>query len=307
MMDNMPPVTKNLLIINVLAFAATYVASLYGMDLEDLCGLHFVLSSNFRVYQLFTYMFMHHGFTHIFFNMFAVWMFGRIMEVTMGSRRFLLFYLVCGIGAGLTQELAQYVHYLSRGLDMYGQVDTGYAVISVADYLNAWTTVGASGCVYGVLLSFGMTFPNERMFIIPIPVPIKAKYFVVGYAVIEFLYAFLGSSDGVAHVAHLGGMLFGLLLILYWRNGGGGRNRGGRYGWGGSSGNNWNVRSWFARFRREGKPRFTVSQGGRFEQEMEYNRRKKAEEQEMDRILDKVRKHGYGSLTEDEKRRLFRN
>ncbi|MGM9679860.1 MAG: rhomboid family intramembrane serine protease [Bacteroidaceae bacterium] len=298
-MGNMPPVTKNLLIINVLFFAGSYASSLYGLELEDLLGLHFVLASNFHVYQLFTYMFMHHGFAHLFFNMFAVWMFGRIMEVTMGQRRFLLFYLLCGIGAGLTQEVAQYVHYVYSGLGEFSQVNLGYQVVSMSDYLDAWTTVGASGCVYGVLLSFGMSYPEERMFIIPIPVPIKAKYFVVGYAVIELLYATLGSSDGVAHVAHLGGMLFGLLLILYWRRSDrNGSSMGGVFD---------GIRRWFSGLGRRRDSRFKVNYGGKFGQEMEYRRRKKMEEEEMDRILDKVRKHGYGSLTEDEKRRIFRH
>ena len=298
-MGNMPPVTKNLLIINVLFFAGSYASSLYGVDLEDMLGLHFLLASDFHVYQLFTYMFMHHNFYHLFFNMFAVWMFGRIMEATMGQRRFILFYLLCGIGAGLTQEVAQYAHYLYAGLGEFGQVNTGYQIVGMSDYLNAWTTVGASGCVYGVLLSFGMAYPEERMFIIPIPVPIKAKYFVVGYAVIELLYALLGPSDGVAHVAHLGGMLFGLLLILYWRRSD--RNRG-NGGWSFDG-----IKRWLTGLGRRGGNRFMVERGGKFGQEMEYNQRKKMEEDELDRILDKVRKHGYGSLTEEEKRRIFRH
>ena len=178
-------------------------------------------------------------------------------------------------------------------------MNTGYQIVSMPDYLNAWTTVGASGCVYSVLLSFGMAYPEERMFIIPIPVPIKAKYFVVGYAVIELLYALLGPSDGVAHVAHLGGMLFGLLLILYWRRSD--RNRG-NGGWSFDG-----IKRWLSGLGRRGGNRFMVERGGKFGQEMEYNQRKKMEEDELDRILDKVRKHGYGSLTEEEKRRIFRH
>lgn len=298
-MNYIPPVTKNLLIINVLFFAGKYVASLYGIDLSDVLGLHFVLASHFHAYQIFTYMFMHHDFTHIFFNMFAVWMFGRIMETTLGPKRFLFYYLTCGLGAGMIQEGVQYIHYLSMGLDGFDQVNTGMGIMQMGDFLNRWVCVGASGCVYGVLLSFGMTYPEERMFIIPFPFPIKAKYFVVGYAVIELLYAVGGTSDGVAHFAHLGGMLFGFLLLMYWRNGGGNGGSGIDLG-------SW-LKDFFSRLKRKKEPHITVSQGGKYNQDMEYRQRKKADEEEMDRILDKVKKHGYGSLSESEKQKLFRN
>ena len=215
-MNTMPPVTKNLLIINVLAFASTYVAGLYGIDLKDLLGLHFFLASDFRIYQIVTYMFMHANFQHIFFNMFAVWMFGRTLEHVLGSKRFLTYYMVCGIGAGLVQELVQYVQYAME-LSHYENVNTGLAIIPMAEFLNMMTTVGASGAVYGILLAFGMLFPESKMFVFPIPFPIKAKFFVIGYAVIELFAGFGSSGDGVAHFAHLGGMIFGFLLIMYWR------------------------------------------------------------------------------------------
>lgn len=214
-MNNLPTVTKNLLIINVLFFLGTLVAQRYGVDLENLLGLHFFLASDFKLYQFFTYMFMHAGFTHIFFNMFALWMFGRVLENVWGPKRFLTFYLVCGLGAGLTQEVVQYVEYL-LSWSHYTSVNTGTAIISMGAFLNEINTVGASGAVYGILLGFGMLFPNERLFIFPIPFPIKAKFFVVGYFMLELLLGF-GGSDGVAHFAHLGGMIFGLILILYWR------------------------------------------------------------------------------------------
>lgn len=216
-MNQIPPVTKNLLIINVLAFIATLTFQRSGVDLNNLLGLHFFMASDFRLYQLVTYMFMHGGFTHIFFNMFAVWMFGRILERVWGSRNFLIFYLVCGIGAGLTQEIVQYGEYMLT-LREYTSVNLGYAVVPMAEYLNMMNTVGASGAVYGILLGFGMTFPNEKIFIFPLPMPIKAKYFVAIYALIEiFSGIYNASADNVAHFAHLGGMLFGLLLIIYWR------------------------------------------------------------------------------------------
>ena len=216
-MNNLPTVTKNLLIINVLCFFGMFVARKYGVDIENMLGLHFFLASDFNLGQLITYMFMHANFSHIFFNMFAVWMFGRVLEQVWGPKRFLTYYLICGIGAGLIQELVQYLEYAFT-LSNYDSVNLGIAggIIPMEEYLNMMTTVGASGAVYGILLAFGMLFPNSQMFIFPLPFPIKAKYFVIGYAVLE-LFLGLGGGDGVAHFAHLGGMLFGLILIIYWR------------------------------------------------------------------------------------------
>ncbi|MBU3852790.1 MULTISPECIES: rhomboid family intramembrane serine protease [Bacteroides] len=220
-MNNLPTVTKNLLIINVLCFLGMFVAERYGIDINHLLGLHFFLASDFNIGQLVSYMFMHANFSHIFFNMFALWMFGRVLEQVWGPKRFLTYYIVCGIGAGLVQELVWGMEYVFVWSN-FASVDTGVGIISMEGFLNELTTVGASGAVYGILLAFGMLFPNSQMFVFPIPMPIKAKYFVIGYAVLE-LFLGLGGSDGVAHFAHLGGMLFGLILILYWRkkNGGG--------------------------------------------------------------------------------------
>lgn len=241
-MNTMPTVTKNLLIINVLMFLGTIVAQSYGLDLAQYLGLHFFLSENFNVAQLVTYMFMHGGFTHLFFNMFAVWMFGRILEQVWGPKRFLFFYLVCGIGAGLIQELVTGISYyqIKAGLppeavevvfregaqalqSNMNFVDPGMANLNAA--LNG-ATVGASGAVYAILLGFGMLFPNQPLFIFPLPFPIKAKYFVIGYAVIELWSGLANNpSDNVAHFAHLGGMIFGFILIMYWRK----KNRGDGY------------------------------------------------------------------------------
>ena len=214
-MNNLPTITKNLLIINVLCFFGSIVAQRYGINLNDYLGLHFFLADNFNTAQFITYMFMHANFQHIFFNMFAVWMFGRVLEEVWGPRRFLFYYIVCGIGAGLVQEVVLYLEYAFDWSD-YTMVDTGMGIISMSEFLNQLNTVGASGAVYGILLAFGMLFPNSEMFVFPIPFPIKAKFFVIGYAVIELLLG-VSSHDGVAHFAHLGGMIFGIFLILNWR------------------------------------------------------------------------------------------
>lgn len=214
-MNNMPTITKNLLIINILCFAATFVAERYGVDLSNLLGLHFFKADDFNVLQLFTYLFMHASFSHIFFNMFALWMFGQILERVWGPKRFLFYYLVCGVGAGLVQEVVQYVDY-SMVLSNYEMVNMGGVAIPMSTYLNQMTTVGASGAIYGILLAFGMLFPNERLFIFPLPVPIKAKFFIAIFFVIELLQGF-AQNDSVAHFAHLGGMIFGFFLILHWK------------------------------------------------------------------------------------------
>ncbi|MCR4994977.1 MAG: rhomboid family intramembrane serine protease [Bacteroidales bacterium] len=319
---NMPPVTKNLLIINILMLLAKYVAVRYGIDFDDLLGLHFFLASDFRLYQFFTYLFVHADIWHLFFNMFAVWMFGRLMEQVMGSQRFLFYYLVCGLGAGLVQEGVQYIEYIISGLQAYNSVNIEGMTMPMDAYLNRWTTIGASGAVYGILLSFGMTFPEERLFIIPFPFPIKAKWLVIGYAVIELMSAMGNRGDNVAHMAHLGGMLFGLALILYWRKKGGGNNHFYGGGYGGFGGNDsyftryedvtdradrpgvlQRVKQWWANLR---KPKMRVHEGSsKHADDMAWRQQKKDREEEIDRILEKVKKGGYDSLTADEKRKLF--
>ena len=211
----LPPVVKNILIINVLLYLATFTMNRFHIDLTDYLGVHFFLASDFKPYQLITYMFMHGNFEHLFFNMFALWMFGNTLENIWGSKRFLLFYMVCGIGAGLCQEVVQYIQYATT-LAQYDSVNLGGGqVISMASYLNLMNTVGASGAIYGLLLAFGMMFPNSMIYLYFF-VPIKAKWFVIGYAVIELVSGFIGGGN-VAHFAHLGGMLFGLILILVWK------------------------------------------------------------------------------------------
>lgn len=173
------------------------------------------MASDFRLHQLFTYMFMHGGFEHLFFNMFAVWMFGQVFERVWGPRRYLFFYVACGVGAGLVQEVVQFVQY-ETVLSGYQYVDMGGYNIPMDQYLNLMTTVGASGAVYAILLAYGMTFPNQPVYIYFL-LPLKAKYFVLIYIVLELVLGLSQKGDGIAHFAHLGGMLFAFLIIMYWR------------------------------------------------------------------------------------------
>lgn len=312
MFKQMPPVTKNLIIINCIVYLAQLVAEQRGVDLVGLFGLHFAAASDFGLYQLVTYMFLHGSLTHLFFNMFSLWMFGRLIENTMGLRRFLVYYFVCGIGAGVCQEVWQAGEFYLRGMNDYAFVTDGYrTMIPMAEYLNGWTTIGASGACYGVLLAFGMTFPNERIMLLIPPIPMKAKYFVVGYAAIELFSAFT-SNGNIAHFAHLGGMLFGFLLILYWRN----KGRGRRF----ESWETWTPRRnrtvgekmkdwWRKRFSR--KPGMKLHKGGKSfkdrDADYEYNEQRRQKQQRVDEILDKIRRSGYENLTDEEKRTLFEN
>ena len=308
-MRTSPPITKNLLIINTICYLAYIVLSGRGVNLNGIFGLHYIQASEFYLYQLVSYMFMHASFMHLFFNMFALWMFGSVIERTFGQKKFLTFYLVCGLGAALCQELSQaaMVYSLIAG---QGGTLTDFLHRSPLDRaaLNGMTTVGASGCIYGVLLAFGMTFPEERMFIFPLPIPIKAKWFVCGYIAIELFMALSQQSDGVAHVAHLGGMLFGYLLIKAWRKRSSSFN-----GWDGYEVKDeaqtilGRIRRWLHLDRKDnddlnyGKRNTTAKN----QQDWDYNARNKKQEDEIDKILDKIRRSGYQSLTEEEKRKLF--
>ena len=294
--------TKNLLIVNFLAFAATWVLELRGIDLAQLLGLHFFLASDFHFYQFFTYMFLHGGFTHIFFNMFALWMFGSVIERVWGPKKFIFYYIVCGIGAGITQELVQYGTYMVEGIAAYQYVNAGGVQMTTDAYINLWTTIGASGAVYGILLAFGMIFPNERLFIIPFPFPIKAKWLVMGYIAIELFSAMSGPGDGVAHMAHLGGMLFGFLLIRYWQ-----KHPDSSQGFGRSRGQEFfeNLKRRYDQRQQQNSHMNAEHTDPRHETDEEYNARKRKDQEEVDAILDKIRKSGYDSLTKEEKKKLF--
>ncbi len=237
-LSQIPPVTKNLIIINLLVWLAEALVRGFGSRIVDVLGLHYVGASSFNPVQLLTYMFVHAPSTplHVLFNMFTLWMFGRILEQVWGSRRFFVFYMVCGVGAALVQEgvwALSWMHdYVSGIAPLNGMTyDSMHAVVeqavrsgdpsflsAIASYKDSIITVGASGAIFGLLLGFAFVFPDMPLYLFFIPVPVKAKYMVIGYGVIEFFLGVGGSSSTVAHFAHLGGMLVALIILLWWRH-----------------------------------------------------------------------------------------
>jgi membrane associated rhomboid family serine protease len=264
-----PPVVKNLLIINGLMLLAAYsFKESIGVDFWEIFGLHYFESDKFSPYQIVTYMFMHGDLTHIFFNMFAVWMFGSAIENAWGSKRFLIYYLLTGFGAailhygiiyleispflaqldliisspsatavadfassqngsdilnGINQEASSYFYNLKQSyIANPDSTEIGSKMSAFLSELSEYikdspNVVGASGSLFGILLAFGMMFPNMRLMLLFPPIPIKAKYLVIGYGVMELYSAFQNNpNDNVAHFAHLGGMLFGFLIIKFW-------------------------------------------------------------------------------------------
>ena len=254
----LPPVVKNLLIINGLFYLATVVLGESGnIDLSQYLGLHYFTSEYFQPFQIVTHLFMHGSLAHIFSNMFALWMFGSVLENFWGPKKFLIFYLICGVGAAFTHLAvtgydihnlreaavaysnhadpasfslfirnyvpAEYVTQFNavyaqmRGIHSYeatqGSIHLVQDLVRVTENIP---TVGASGAVFGVLLGFGMLFPNTYLFLLFPPIPIKAKYFVFFYGLFELWAGFTGASSDIAHFAHLGGMLFGFILIKFW-------------------------------------------------------------------------------------------
>ena len=189
-----PPVVQNLIIANCVIYLAMSLIPAVNHLFSEYLQLFWIGSPYFHSYQFVTYMFLHGGFAHLFSNMFALWMFGRTLEYELGSKRFLTYYMICGIGAALFQ-----IAVAALTGDIYFRV------------------VGASGAVFGLLLAFGVMHPNNMIYIIPLPFPIKAKWFVVGYAVLEIALGWSGANTGVAHFAHVGGMLWGLLLLYWWK------------------------------------------------------------------------------------------
>lgn len=262
----LPPVVKNLLIVNALFFLATITfQNVYNIDLTDYLGLHYFGAEKFSPYQFITYMFMHGGFSHILFNMFALWMFGNVLENVWGPKRFLIYFLVTGIGAALIHYIVFYIeissvlsainnflddpsnekihafinssnmkiasyemqnHFnefvrdynavISTNPERAIQLAMNYMTQYRIDFLNAPVVIGASGAVFGILLAFGMMFPNAMLYIF-FAIPMKAKYFVILYGAIELFSGFYDTTSNVAHFAHLGGMIFGYFLIIYWK------------------------------------------------------------------------------------------
>ena len=223
--NELPVVVKNLLIINGLLFLATVSLSNLGIDLVKMFGLHQFQSNDFRPHQLITHIFMHGSFTHLFFNMFALWMFGKILENIWGEKRFLIYYMITGIGAAFIHLLISQYQIISISnqipelvsIAIEGKYNPSIPLSKKLTQLIITPTVGASGAVFGLLLAFGMLFPNALLYLY-FAIPIKAKYFVIGYGILE-LYAGISNNpaDNVAHFAHLGGMIFGYILIKYWK------------------------------------------------------------------------------------------
>lgn len=232
--SGIPPVVRNLILINVIMLLATYVAnSAFQIDLIRYLGLHYPKSPLFEPYQFITHMFMHGGITHIFFNMFALFIFGRVLETVWGPKRFFIYYIVTGLGAALVHELVIGVQYakvasiltpeqmqmvIERGADLVKQnmTFTDPAMRQMNSLINV-STVGASGAVFGILLAFGVLFPNTQLMLLFPPIPIKAKWLVIGYGGLELYLAITQPGSNIAHAAHLGGMIFGYILIRYWR------------------------------------------------------------------------------------------
>jgi membrane associated rhomboid family serine protease len=254
-LSNIPPIVKNLIIINVILLLATNLTPGLFLrlgsesNLTDILGMHYWQSSKFSPVQLITYMFMHGGLAHLFFNMLALYMFGGALESFWGPKRFLFFYLVTGIGAGIVQQLFltfDYNHIISvlnesissnsasilanhqevlTVLGHYCQLDnisskTTLEIIEIKKtFLNSIPpTVGASGSISGLLLAFWWLFPEVKLFVFPIPIPIKARILIPLFALYELYNGFrMNPNDNIAHFAHLGGMLFGAILIIYWK------------------------------------------------------------------------------------------
>jgi len=234
--SNIPPVTKNLLFINIGLFVISFLTDkISGLDLNTILGLYYFKSTAFKPIQILTHMFMHGGFMHIIFNMYALFLFGQILERVWGGKRFLIYYLATGLGAAFFYTLVNHfqIQYLIKHMDasVVKQIfDEGVAVINnhqnyidiQSGKLNALVNspcVGASGAIFGLLLGFGMLFPETPLMIMFIPIPIKAKYFVAIYAAIELFSGVANRpGDNVAHFAHLGGLIFGFILIKIWQN-----------------------------------------------------------------------------------------
>ena len=210
-LDNVPKVTRNLLVINVLMF----VGFLLNQEkMTTVFALFYPASPYFHWWQYLTHMFMHGGFWHIFFNMYTLVIFGSVVERILGEKKFLIFYFVCGLGAA---ALHTGVEYLQAQSYMAQIAQGNTAAMQAYQTLKMTPTVGASGAIYGLLIGYAMLFPNAQLTLIFPPITLSAKWWVIIFAVIELVTGVTGMASGIAHFAHLGGMLFGFLLIRYWR------------------------------------------------------------------------------------------
>jgi membrane associated rhomboid family serine protease len=210
----LPLVIKNLIIINALVWLAQITVGKDLISIEDLFALHHFSSPYYHFWQFITYMFLHssESFFHILFNMFALWMFGSTLENLWGPARFLAFYIVCGLGAGITQALA-----LTYDISQYNTAyELGQIPIEELYRMINIPTLGASGAVMGIFAAYAYTFPNSQMIILPIPFPIKAKWALLGLAVLDVLGGISSESTGIAHFAHLGGAAVGIIIVLIW-------------------------------------------------------------------------------------------
>ena len=231
-LSNTPPVVKNLIIINVVMWLANILfLQFFQTNLNFLLGLFYIGSPLFKPWQIITHMFMHSNarIFHLFFNMWALWMFGKVLENIWGGKKFLVYYLITGLGAALIHTLVNYINLAPEIMSLKNAYSVDLINLTLLNEIlqpgNPYyalgreltvPTVGASGAVYGLLLAFGMLFPNTPLMIIPIPVPIKAKWLIIGAGVVSLVLGISGKGGNVAHFAHLGGMIFGFILIKYW-------------------------------------------------------------------------------------------
>ena len=289
----MTPAVKVILITNIVFYALAYwISPLFPLNghpdwFVNFNALHPIGGKGFAVYQYLTYMFMHGGWWHLFFNMWSLMIFGNAVEQQVGTKRFVYYYLLCGIGSALVNQLFTFL-----------------GVIYPAQL------VGASGAIYGVMAAAAFFFPNAKLFIIPIPFPIKLKYLVGFYTLVE-MYLGITSLDGIAHFAHLGGIIVGIAILFIWkwqdkRNAQRGRDN---Y-WTSTSSNYNKEESAWGKLKNSvfgsRKPKMRVTNVKETNHaDHVYNQRKRQESEEIDRILDKIRKNGYQNLSESEKATLF--
>ncbi len=226
MFGGLPMVTKNIIIINVILFVLTeLLIKTQGIDLNDYFALHNHLAPEFKPYQFITYIFMHGSISHIFFNMFGVFMFGKVLEQTWGPKRFLIFYILTGLGAALVQYFIMNIEIQNQLLKINTEIDNFKSDLKYVSelieiksrLLKNSNVVGASGSLFGLLGAYGMLFPNQMLYIYFL-FPVKAKWLVIAYGAIE-LFSGINNNpgDNVAHFAHLGGLFVGIILVLLWR------------------------------------------------------------------------------------------